>query len=208
MVRNRDPRDEMEDSVGSQAWTHLAVVVSTQSIHNAFLFLQKEKKRKQKQKEPGANSVCHHSNVCFLQCAINEGKRDSVILISSKQKNKQKKRLHVLQCSYILGKFHILSPTTVPFFTCVLVTGGESERRFSRCVLWLPLLYVRYNYAASSRERTRHISFIYEYLPNAGTLGVHWLTLVSISSSEIRNVSTNQQFFDAINTVDVQSAYT
>lgn len=30
---------------------------------------------------------------------------------------------------YIFGKFHILLSTTVPFFTCVLVTGCGAERR-------------------------------------------------------------------------------
>lgn len=71
-ARTRRPPDEMEDKARQQAWTCLVAVMSTQLIHNAFLFLQKEKKRTGK--ITGANSVCHHSSMCFLQCAINEGR--------------------------------------------------------------------------------------------------------------------------------------
>lgn len=39
-----------------------------------FFSYKKKKKKKKKAKITGANSVCHHSSMCFLQCAINEGR--------------------------------------------------------------------------------------------------------------------------------------
>lgn len=134
--------------------------------------------KKKKAKITSAIPVCHHSNVCFLQCAINEGNRDSDINLF------KAKNTYIFYSVHILVKF-IFASTTVPFFACVLVTGLEAEKtphevsRFapfgSPCCMfgaitlqaWVDWTYQLHNWVGIK----------------AGPLGVHWLTLINTLKS-------------------------